>query len=227
MKYLIVLLALCCSSFAHTQEELENLMDKIAQETCEYLNEDELKGLKGSALEMKLGIYLLKKYNENKEKFQSLGYKWEITDYNAGRDFGTKIGLAMADYCPETLIGLAESSGQLEEIVEEEEGDSDDQELLKMPPPPPPPPAFGNTDALKVEGSLVSITNGPVSYFTLADNRGVEHTLVIVNQFTGKELLNESNKDKRLRAYYVESYFYSLNSGYIKQKELKYLEEVN
>ena len=133
----------------------------------------------------------------------------------------------MATECPEALIAMAAAS---------EQGYNDDEdetveaaaEAEKVPLPPPPPAPAPSADSPHIVGKLLSVKNGPISYFIIEDNLGKQHTFIVQNQFIGNELLLNSNSGLQLKVFYINSYYFDLSDrGYVKQKEVSYIEEAN
>ncbi len=142
----------------------ETTLDKVSQETCEYLDSDEVKSLDVDKRTEKLGLFILNLYNKYEEEFNKDGI---VVDFYDGSDaaskFGEQVGINMARFCPEALIALAEDIN--EEPAEE---------------------------LFEVSGSLVSVVGDEFSTVILKDEEGKTQKFLWLQNFKGSDQLIQS-----------------------------------
>lgn len=142
----------------------ETTLDKVSQETCEYLNSDEMKNLDVDKRTEKLGLFILNLYNKYEEEFNKDGIVVNFYDgSDAASKFGEQVGINMAKFCPEALIALAEDIN--EEPAEE---------------------------LFEVSGSLVSVVGDEFSTVILKDEEGKTQKFLWLQNFKGSDQLIQS-----------------------------------
>jgi hypothetical protein len=113
-KIVIVFLLLSINLFS---QEKESILDKASKETCEYIKSIDLEKLTKHERNMKLGLFMIKMYSKYKKEFNGEGIFFDLSKgEEEGRKFGTKFGVHMAKFCPETLILLAKDEVEKEKV---------------------------------------------------------------------------------------------------------------
>ena len=182
----------------------ETTLDKVSQETCEYLNSDEMKNLDVDIRTEKLGLFIINSYNKYEKEFNKEGVVINFYDgSDAASKFGEQVGMNMAKYCPEALIALAE--GYDEEPTEE---------------------------LFEVSGSLIDVVGAEFSTVILKDEDGKTQKFLWLQNFKGSDSLIQSlenlNEQSNVTLTYnnIECYSPQLK-GYIIRKvivELTFVE---
>jgi len=162
----IILLLLSINMFSQ-----ESIMDKVANATCEYLQKDEIKSLPSDEMTVKLGLFMLSYYSDNEKEFEKVGIKVDWNDGDSGEEFGQKIGIKMAGFCPDTLMLLA--------------GGADDD--------------VDDFESFIIEGKLKSITGEEFSYINIKDTLGKSQKFLWLSNFKGSDKLIDNNKIKGLK----------------------------
>ncbi len=105
------------------QEESVSILDKIARETCDYMNNEEVSKLSGNELSTKLGLFIVNLYADYQDELKAEGFEIDFADDgNGAEEFGEKVGITMIKYCPEVLMALADHEAFNEdEVIEVEE----------------------------------------------------------------------------------------------------------
>jgi hypothetical protein len=162
-NYLLVLSCLLLSVQLFSQE---SYIDKIAKETCEYLESDEIMAIvNGDIKSQKLGAFMITLYNQYEDELLKEGFVIDFSDgSNSGRDFGEQVGMHMAKFCPTTLIALA---GEIE---------SDEVEI----------------DTYEVTGKIVAVQGNEFSTVILKDEAGKTQKFLWLQNFKGSDTLIQS-----------------------------------
>ncbi|GGK28186.1 hypothetical protein GCM10007962_23070 [Yeosuana aromativorans] len=161
MKHLVFCLTFLVLSYGQSQE---SAIDKIAQKTCEYMNSDEMTNLDKSQKTAKLGVFIIGQYGEYKEELAKEGIEIDFSEENSSRKFGEKVGFAMVDVCPNTLIALAETDN-----------------------------LNGNEAYLSFAGNLVSVTGEDFSFVQVKNSEGIVQNFLWLSNFKGSERLISDN----------------------------------
>ncbi|PHS07979.1 MAG: hypothetical protein COA88_07660 [Kordia sp.] len=167
MKKIIapILLLLSINMFSQ-----ESIMDKVANATCEYLQQDEIKSLTSDEMTAKLGLFMLSFYSDHEREFESAGVKVDWNSGKSGEEFGQSIGIKMAGLCPDILMLLAGSTS-----------DTDDYE------------------SFVIEGKLKSITGDEFSYINIKDTLGKSQKFLWLSNFKGSDRLIDADKIKGIK----------------------------
>jgi hypothetical protein len=163
----------------------ETTLDKVSQETCEYLDSDEMKNIDANKRNEKLGLFILNLYNKYEEELDKEGIAVDFYDgSDAGAKFGEKVGINMAKFCPEALIALAE--GYNEEPSEE---------------------------LFEITGSLVNVVGNEFSTIILKDEEGKTQKFLWLQNFKGSDRLIQAlenlNEEPDVTLIYNNIEFYS------------------
>ena len=175
MKKGIVILFLLATSIVSSQEGMSAL-DKVAKETCEYLNKDEIKALSVSERTMKLGLFIITIYGKYKDGLEKEGIIFDIGQgEDGGRAFGEKVGMNMIKFCPEALMALAGKNVKEVEV---------DETVLE-----------GNY----IEGKIISIKGEDILVLTVKDTSGKTQKFLWLENFKGSDKLIEARKVKKIK----------------------------
>tara|TARA_R110002073_G_scaffold15953_2_gene62076 strand:- start:5609 stop:6229 length:621 start_codon:yes stop_codon:yes gene_type:complete len=176
MRKIATLLFLVLTSIAYSQDKTSAL-DKVAKETCEYLNKDEVKSLNNSEKTMKLGVFIITIYGKYKDELEKEGVFFDISKgEKGGRDFGEKVGMNMVKFCPDALMALAGKDDFNEVEVDEM------VEVGKF-----------------VEGKILSIKGEEVNTLTIKDVSGKTQKFLWLENFKGSDKLIETRKVKNIK----------------------------
>ncbi len=160
-NFLPVCLFLCFISIASAQKEEDDIIDLLAQETCDCVGSKDLNSADPGTIEFELGMCILGALANNEAAYKG---KMEINmnDPESMHIIGEKIGARMAFKCPKVLMLMTK-------IVDKEE--------LK--------PAV--TKELK--GIVVGVEEKEFSYIVLREQDGSEHRLMWLRYFEGSDSL--------------------------------------
>ena len=201
-SFLSILLFLFLSINLFSQE-VKTTIDKIANETCVYFNDnkEELSSLSSSERVAKLGLKMLSLYDKYKKELKAEGIFVDVTDDASAEAFGEKVGYSMAKYCTDVLISLSED-------VSDDEDDEGEVEFT-------------------VEGELKNITGKELSILSLKDQKGKTQKFVWIKNFEGSDrLINDENvKGIKVRLTYSNLELYSPQlKEYIVRKQISKIE---
>lgn len=183
----------------------DSMLDIVAKQTCEYLESEEMKSISNANKQEKLGLFIINKYNENVDKFKEEGLEIDFTDgSNSGRQFGEKVGMNMAKFCPETLIALA---GDIKKDPEE------------------------TIDNFVIEGNITKIIGDDFSTVVLKDTQGKTQKFIWLQNFSGSDKLMDfkevSKKTPKVELFYrnIECFSPKLKDYIIRKEiiEIKFL----
>jgi len=194
MKLKIALVFLLMISSVVSSQEKEDIVDKVAKETCEYLSSDEVKGLSGEVLAMKMGVKIFALYGVYKEELNAAGIVFDLNNaQESGRKLGERIGMNMIKFCPDVLIALAEDDA----FDDDTEDNFDDIE-----------------EKLGVnyfEGEIKKIEGEDILTLVIKDTSGKTQKFIWLENFKGSDRLIEQNKVKKLKVkvFYTDIEVYS------------------
>lgn len=198
MRKIFALLFVLISTTIFCQE---SIFDKVAIETCEYMNSKEVSNLTGNDLSNKLGVFIVQRYNEYKDEFVAADFD---LDFTKGEDeatkLGEKIGLTMVNHCPDILIALSENMAE----------DDDSEVSVNI-----------------VKGEILSIEESDFTYVFVQDEDGKRQKLYWIQNFAGSfDLTDMQNwKEKKVAIEFVNFECYSAQlKEYITKKEIVSIE---
>ena len=144
-------------------QEIVTTIDKIANETCNYFieNKEELTKFSSNERVTKLGLQMLSLYDKYKAELLLEGIEVDVSDESSTEAFGEKVGFAMAKYCTDVLIMLAE------DFPEEKE-----EEIT-----------------FYIEGEIKNISGSEISTIAIKDALGKTQKFVWLNNFEGSDKL--------------------------------------
>lgn len=163
MKYLIFCSVFLILTYGQSQE---SAIDKIAQKTCDYMDSDEMANLDKSEKTAKLGVFIISQYSEYKEELAKEGIEIDFSEENSSRKFGEKVGFAMVDVCPNTLIALADT----ENLKEKDDGAH-----------------------LSFTGNIISVKGEDFSFVQVKNSEGIVQNFLWLSNFKGSERLISNN----------------------------------
>lgn len=178
----------------------QDLLDAIAQETCDCIGKKDLEGMAQEKINLELGICMMESFS-SRDATEMAKLEVDITDQSSINKFAEKIGIRMAVKCPSTLQKVAATNTVVE------------QETVVM----------GT-----IEGTIKEVTDGEFSYIIVEDGSGRSHKLLWLRYFKGSETISsnpESAKGKKAKITYAPIECYSPKAkDYYDQKEIKSLE---
>jgi len=163
----------------------------VAQETCDCINKDNVAGMSKNQVEASLGVCMLQSIQKNKINV-------EITDADAMRAFGEKVGALMAPICPAVFKVFLE------------EGDSDT--------------GSANANVISIEGKVKAVEDASLLYITVKDNSGNEQKIVWFSYFEGSDAFASDpkkliGKNVSIQCRSIQGYSPKAK-GYMSMKEL-------
>lgn len=200
MKKISITILFLISFLNISAQEINNAIDKIANETCNYFTENaaELNQLSSDERTTKLGLKMLTLYDKYKEELIKDGITIDISDDSSTEAFGEKVGFAMAKYCTEVLIALSEDYTDEDDYIEYE-----------------------------TIGELKVITGNELSVVTLIDEQGKTQKFVWINNFEGSDRLinSDSINGLKVKLNYINIEIYSPQlKEYIVRKQVSKIE---
>jgi hypothetical protein len=167
---------------------------KIAQEVCDCITQKDLSSASKKTIEMSLGLCMLESIKNNEMDI-------EITDGNAMRSFGEKIGVQMAPLCPTVFTYLTENN-------------ADDKK--------------DNSEIITVSGKIKSIDENEFLFITVKEENGKEIRMIWLRHFIGSDdhLTNPQKligKKVTIKYQPIECYLPKAK-GYFAYKEIVELE---
>lgn len=161
LNFLFVCFLLCSISIAAAQKEEDDIIDLLAQETCDCIGSKELNSADPGTIEFELGMCILGALSKNEAAYKG---KMEINmnDPESMHTIGEKIGARMAFKCPKVLMLMTKT-------VEEE--------TLK--------PAV----AKELKGLVIGVEEKEFSHLVLREQDGSEHRLMWLRYFEGSDAL--------------------------------------
>jgi hypothetical protein len=193
MKIALILLLMITSMV--TSQEKEDIIDKVAKETCEYLSSDEVKGLSGEPLAMKMGIKIFQLYGQYTKELNEAGVVFDSSNAEeSGRKLGEKVGLNMVKFCPEVLMALADSQGLLDE--------TDNTEMIDK-------STF--LEDKSINGVIKKMEGDDIVTLVVKDESGKTQKFLWLENFSGSDKLIEAKKVNKLKVmvYYKSIEVYS------------------
>ncbi|SNR15083.1 hypothetical protein [Tenacibaculum jejuense] len=180
----------------------EATLDKIAKETCEYLNEVDFKSLSKKDLEIKLGIQIIKLYSKYEKELKSEGLEFELNEDQKGiESYAEKVAFSMIKFCPEVLAAFAD------------DGEDEMQEVASI---------------LYLEGEIKKISGEELYVIEIKDTSGKTQKFLWLNNFEGSDELIELDKKvkgKKVKIFYEDvEYFSPKLKEYIVRKKVSKVE---
>ena len=115
------------------QDDSVSILDKIAQDTCDYMSSEEVSELSGNELTTKLGLFIVNLYSDYQDELKTEGFEIDFSDEgNGAEEFGEKVGITMIKFCPEVLMALAENDAFADDDVEAVEEFYSEGKLMRL-----------------------------------------------------------------------------------------------
>ena len=200
MKKKILLLGVVLFTLILSAQEAT--LDKIAKETCEYLNEVDFKSLSKKDLEIKLGIQIIKLYSKYEKELKSEGLEFELNEDQKGiESYAEKVAFSMIKFCPEVLAAFAD------------DGEDEMEEVESI---------------LYLEGEIKKISGEELYVIEIKDISGKTQKFLWLNNFEGSDELIELDKKvkgKKVKIFYEDvEYFSPKLKEYIVRKKVSKVE---
>lgn len=188
MKYVLPLLLLVACSTAYSQD-----YQQLAKKTCECAAEKNLAGQTQKQVQVALGLCML-------EAAKAENFDIDLSDPDAARGLGEKVGVQMATECPEVFSAFTKQ--MTEESDEAEE--------------------------FEVQGKIKSVELGNFAFVVLKEEAGKEGKYLWLRYFQGSDdFLTDPKKlvgrKVKIRFKNIEC-FLPKASGYFMQKEITGIE---
>lgn len=206
MKLKIAVIAFTfCSLVVYSQDKKQEILDRVAKETCEYLGSEEVKGLKGDALAMKMGVKIFALYGKYKKEFNEAGITFDMNNpAESGEKLGEQIGMNMIKFCPDTLIALANDDAFTE-----------DETVQKIDNPV--------DESRSFEGNFKSISGKEILTLSIIDTSGKTQKFVWISNFKGSDRLMDTAKatNTKVKVYFENIEMYSPElQDYVVRKQI-------
>ncbi len=194
-----------CSLVIFAQDKKQEILDRVAKETCDYLSSEEVKGLKGDALAMKMGVKIFALYGKYKKEFNEAGIIFDMNNpAESGEKLGEQIGMNMIKFCPDALIALANDDAFME-----------DETVQKIDNPV--------DESRSFEGSIKSISGKEILTLSIKDTSGKTQKFVWISNFKGSDRLMDTAKAKntKVKVYFENIEMYSPElQDYVVRKQI-------
>ncbi|MFD1061876.1 hypothetical protein ACFQ1Q_01360 [Winogradskyella litorisediminis] len=215
IKKLLFTLFLASGLILNAQDKTkEEVLQLVAEDTCECISKKEnFDGKTPKQKQMALGLCMINSLNERK-KGSTYFEENPVDDFEA---FGEQVGMFLLGMCSENFLNVFSE----EELINyaEETYDEKSTESNKI--------TYSNTNTLKLNATLIAMENNTISSLNMEDDFGKTHNFIIINDFSGSELLKKSNFKKNFVIEYYELDVYDLSEKrYVKKKVLKSLKMI-
>ncbi len=187
MKYIFFLFLLTQFSFAQKREEL---ISKIAEETCECIKKKDFDFENSSYEEYKVdfGLCVINSYQNHISKFKKKD-KLDFGNREEMRNFGEEVGLKMVMFCPDFILKIGEKKIDFDDSVNEQ---TDSEEIEADP---------------FVTGTVFQIKADQFISFSIKEVSGKTNEFILLNNFDNSFLLTEKllKPNDIVDVYYYES----------------------
>ena len=187
MKHINLFIAF---TFSFLSVLAQDAYESVAKETCECIEKEDLSKLSKDQIKAQLGICMI-----GSPSIQKLNL--DLSDPEAGRKMGEKVGVKMATICPSVFKYFI--------------GSEDTEE--------------GTTK--QTEGTIKKLTEGEFNYLTIKETNGREVKLIWLRYFKGSEELIEKMgklEGKKVKITFEEVECYSPQAkSYLVLKEIREL----
>lgn len=160
MKMKAIFSIILLATFASLPLAAQDLMDKLADASCECISRQDVDNMSQEQLQIQLGFCIMEAVGKYPEEFQKAYGDLNPSDQAAMNKLGEQIGMKMAFKCPTVLMKVADVQTQVQSA-----------------------PA-----ALQVlTGTIKGIEGDEFATVTLADEQGRMHKLLWLRYFKGSE----------------------------------------
>ncbi len=168
----------------------QDAYESVAKETCECIQKKDLSKLTKEQIQVQLGVCMIES-----PSIQKLDL--DLSDAEAGRKMGEKVGVKMATICPKVFKYFI--------------GDGDEEEASTK----------------QTEGTIKKLTEGEFNYLTIKESNGREVKLIWLRYFKGSEELIENItklEGRKVKIVYEDVECYSPQAkSYLVMKEIREL----
>lgn len=196
LRILLLLSGLTCLLGNQLQAQSDELLDAIAQETCECFADKDLTGLSSDQVNMELGLCMMESLGKRPDAVEELDL--DYSDQTAMQKFGEKIGAKMIIKCPNLMM----------KIVSAQQGQASGTSEVRT----------------EVSGVFQGVEGDDFAFLVLEGEDGTSYRLLWLGEFEGADLLDTA-KGKAVKVTFEEISCYSpAMKKYLKRKEVKSLE---
>lgn len=187
----------------------QDVLDKIAQETCDCLKGKDLSGKSEEDSNLEVGMCMMASLGEYQDKLDEL--EIDITDQSSMEKFGEKVGFKMATKCPNTLMEIGMMRSETTTTSTTTKTISATSEMVQV-----------------ISGTIKGMEGEEFSVLVLQDDTGREQKFLWLRYFEGSEKLATEAKSlmgKKVKIKFSSMEVYSPKlKEYIARKELKGIE---
>jgi hypothetical protein len=207
MKRLVLCMALLLPAIGLLAQD-KDIVDVIAQETCDCVSKKNLESLDQDQINMELGFCIMESLGKHKGEYEDK-INVDLNDPSSFQKLGEQIGFKMAAICPQTLMKVATVQ----------------QGAAAAPAPGASQPVS------ELAGTMKGLQGDDFQYVVVTEDSGREHKFLWLRYFKGSEKLIEDPKSlmgKKVKVTFatIESYSAKLKD-YTNRKEIKGLEVMN
>jgi len=188
MKKIFFSLCMLIATVSYSQD----VMDKVAKETCECIAKFKLenKNIDPKDMSTQFGVCILSSYTAHSSELPN--GKLDFSDEEAMKNLGESVALKMLAFCPEAIMELGKTA--------------DDTDT-------------GNVESLTVTGEITEIKTEQFVSIVVKDDKARVHTFLMLEYFDTAALFTDKklNKKDKVTVSYVEAELYDP-----KVKEFRY-----
>lgn len=195
LRFTLIIFASCLLS-GNVWGQNDDLMNAVAQETCDCFGKKDLTDVSGDQINMELGMCMMESLGKRPDALKELGL--DYTDQAAMQTFGEKIGTLMVTKCPNLMMTIVNAQqGQM----------------------------GSNTEVrTQVSGIFKGVEGDEFAFLTLEGEDGTSYRLLWLGEFEGADQL-EAATGKAVKVTFEEISCYSpAMKKYLKRKQVKSLE---
>ncbi|MGC4023028.1 MAG: hypothetical protein QM734_14335 [Cyclobacteriaceae bacterium] len=183
--FLFLLIVLPQVSFSQSPE----LYKEMAKQTCDCINKQNITGKSKKEIETALGLCMLEVIQNNKVDI-------DISNTDAMRELGQKVGVQMAPICPAVFKAF---------LDDENSGDNSEK-------------------VIALEGKVKFIEENNFLYLIVKDESGTEYRLILLSYFEGSDTFASdpgklSGKNVSIK-YRTTQYYSPKAKGFMSVKEI-------
>ncbi|MCB0633252.1 MAG: hypothetical protein R2824_18145 [Saprospiraceae bacterium] len=196
MKMLKTFIVLLCVTTVGTslQAQSDELLDAIAQETCDCFGKKDVSALSTDQVNMELGMCMMESLGKRPNAMSEL--KLDYTDQAAMQKFGEQIGTRMLGKCPNLMMKMATA----------QQGTTE--------------PAAG----MQISGTFKGVEGDDFAFLIIEGDDGTSYRLLWLGEFDGADQLEMAKGKPVKVSYQEISCYSPAMKKYLKRKEVKSLE---
>jgi len=200
MKFKL-LLAIAALAFALTPVTAQDLLDKLADTSCDCISKKDTDSMSSEDLQMQMGFCIMEAVGKYPEEFQKAYGNLDPSNQAAMTKLGEDIGMRMAAKCPSVLMKIATVETQT---------------------------TVKTTTQSSITGTLKAVEGDEISLLIVEEASGRRHKLLWLGYFKGADRLTETPEKavgRKVTVTYQEIECYSAKAkDYINCKEVKGVE---